>query len=795
MIMHKCFKCGGELEYGPGDREAVCPYCGAFIVIPQVSPDKFNYANQLRMDRKFDLAEAQFHEIITEHPDDSESYWNMLLCKYGIEYVDDYDGSKVPTCNRMSYDSILQDEYLKKALRYASGNNRILYEDQAEEIDRVLKGIIAIAKEEKPYDVFISFKEQNALGGRTEDSVIAQNIYDALTNRGFRVFFSRVTLMDKAGKDYEPVIFAALHSAKMMIVVGTEKDNMEAVWVRNEWSRYRTLMEKDPAGRQMVVVYKDMNPARDFPQEFSMLQKSAVDASENGYLQDLTMSVERVLGSRKKANGPAIDLSDKKLENLLLRGEQELQGLVSASKEGDWSQAASYFNRAIDIDPCCAKAWWGLFRVETRKLTLWDENQDKLTFSPKAAHYRDLALEYANAKERADFEKQLKSYENRFKEAKDKIRAKNEAVLRAARREAQELQRKKEEEEAASRNRKFERSFSKILNETKDGTVYCSPYYERDGSNINQLYELATPEQAEKVDRFLESYQKTADKYKKMEADLSSGRVDQLIQGDPEVIKHKDTLASAHQKHDRLVKKLYNLDTKFLVLCFIAAAAVLIINQFLLPGHPNADKTTMLMYGQGTCVAACLAAGYALSMFALRKPLPGVLLGVLGYFGIQFAVYTKMKAAAPDTPITMILAGILTVGLVVLGIGSLVAVFANFIFTIVGLGITFALASFLDKICNLKLIPKKELYPNLMNFRIPLMVLAAAALVLVILMKLRDSITKSRISGLDAEISETDKLLEKRLGDMADAQLAPYRNQVSEILIDYRRSTIISNNR
>ena len=47
------------------------------------------------------------------------------------------------------------------------------------------------------------------------DSVIAQDVYDALTEKGYRVFFSRITLEDKLGTEYEPYIFAALNSAKV----------------------------------------------------------------------------------------------------------------------------------------------------------------------------------------------------------------------------------------------------------------------------------------------------------------------------------------------------------------------------------------------------------------------------------------------------------------------------------------------------------------------------------------------------------------------------------------------------
>ena len=59
------------------------------------------------------------------------------------------------------------------------------------------------------------------------------------------MFFSRITLEDKLGQQYEPYIFAALNSAKVMLVIGSKREYFDAVWVKNEWSRFLALMKKD----------------------------------------------------------------------------------------------------------------------------------------------------------------------------------------------------------------------------------------------------------------------------------------------------------------------------------------------------------------------------------------------------------------------------------------------------------------------------------------------------------------------------------------------------------------------
>ena len=60
----------------------------------------------------------------------------------------------------------------------------------------------------------------------------------------YRVFFAKITLEDKLGEQYEPYIFSALNSAKVMLVVGTRKEYFEAVWVKNEWRPFLCIKQK-----------------------------------------------------------------------------------------------------------------------------------------------------------------------------------------------------------------------------------------------------------------------------------------------------------------------------------------------------------------------------------------------------------------------------------------------------------------------------------------------------------------------------------------------------------------------
>jgi hypothetical protein len=154
------------------------------------------------------------------------------LCRYGIEYVEDpRTHERIPTCRRAQFEPILSDPDYLAALENAPDEyTKSLYEDEAKKISKIQKGILAISKKEKPYDVFICYKETTDGGSRTKDSTIAQDIYYQLTKEGYKVFFSRITLENKPGQEYEPYIFSALNSARVMLAVCTSKEY--PVWNR-----------------------------------------------------------------------------------------------------------------------------------------------------------------------------------------------------------------------------------------------------------------------------------------------------------------------------------------------------------------------------------------------------------------------------------------------------------------------------------------------------------------------------------------------------------------------------------
>ena len=356
MAVYKCKMCGGTLDVKHGATVCECEYCGSKQTVPQLDDEKkinlFMRANRLRQANEFDKASVVYESIVSEFPDEPEAYWGLILCKYGIEYVDDPEtGKKIPTCNRSSFDSIFDDQNFDMVMEYSDPSSRAVYRDEAKSIEGLRVGIIEVSSREEPYDIFICYKETDAMGGRTLDSVLAQDVYSALVEKGYRVFFSRITLEDKLGQEYEPYIFAALNSAKLMLVFGTDYEYFNAVWVKNEWSRFLSLIEKG-AKKTLIPCFKGID-ANDMPKEFARLQ--AQDMGKIGAIQDLLRGVEKILGTKSQiipSEYPT--LASVNVSGLTQRGNMALE-------DGDFENAVNYFERALDANPSEARAYLGIF--------------------------------------------------------------------------------------------------------------------------------------------------------------------------------------------------------------------------------------------------------------------------------------------------------------------------------------------------------------------------------------------------------------------------------------------------
>ena len=377
MAVIKCKMCGGDMEISADKTFGTCEYCGSTMTLPKVSDDQraaaFNRGNHFRRAGEFDKALGVYERIVAEDDTDAEAHWCCALCRFGIEYVEDpatYEW--LPTCHRASFDSFLEDVDYLAALEHSDGITRRQYQKDAAKIAEVQRGILATSQNTEPYDVFISYKELDENGERTRDSVLAQDIYYQLTEQGRRVFFSRISLEDIPGTQYEPYIFAALNSAKVMIVVGTSAENLNAVWVKNEWSRFLAMMRKDKS-KLLIPCYRDMDPY-DMPEQLTVLM--SYDMGKIGFIQDLIRGVNKVLDADKPKEKETVH------ETVVVKNEggANAQALLKrgnmALEDGDWKRADEFFEQVLNQNAECAEAYLGKFLVENKCMST-DEYADK----------------------------------------------------------------------------------------------------------------------------------------------------------------------------------------------------------------------------------------------------------------------------------------------------------------------------------------------------------------------------------------------------------------------------------
>lgn len=370
MTLFKCKMCGGALEISNNETVATCEYCGTQQTLPKLDDDRkvnlYDRANHFRRNSEFDKAMGIYEQILNEDNTDAEAYWSLVLCRYGIEYVEEAASHKrIPTINRTQFTSIFDDDNYKSALRYADSYQRHIYEEEAKVINEIQKGILAISQKEEPFDVFICYKETDNNGRRTPDSVLANDLYHQLTQEGFKVFFARITLEDQLGTAYEPYIFAALNSAKVMVVLGTKPEFFKAAWVRNEWSRYLALI-KQGQNKTLIPAYKDMDPY-ELPEEFSHLQ--AQDMSKLGFMQDLIRGIKKIIQTDETKATRVKDMSAGSGTNIA----PLLKRVFMFLEDGDFDSADEYCEKVLDIEPENAQAYLGKLMAE-----LWVRKQENL---------------------------------------------------------------------------------------------------------------------------------------------------------------------------------------------------------------------------------------------------------------------------------------------------------------------------------------------------------------------------------------------------------------------------------
>ncbi|MCL2378330.1 MAG: TIR domain-containing protein [Defluviitaleaceae bacterium] len=143
------------------------------------------------------------------------------------------------------------------------------------------------------YDVFISFKNSDENGNRTKDSIIAEKLYEYLSAKGLRVFFSNRELEASVESQYTTVIDNALDSSWLLVAVGCSNKHLESRWVRYEWRGFITdILNNIKPRAKVFVLYQDMT-IYDLPR--ALREHQAFNADSETVYSDLYKFIKNAI--------------------------------------------------------------------------------------------------------------------------------------------------------------------------------------------------------------------------------------------------------------------------------------------------------------------------------------------------------------------------------------------------------------------------------------------------------------------------------------------------------------------
>ena len=138
-----------------------------------------------------------------------------------------------------------------------------------------------------------------------------------------------------------------------MVVIGTKQEYFNAVWVKNEWSRYLSLIKKDRR-KLLIPCYSDID-VYDLPEELSMFQSQ--DMTKIGFIQDLIRGIKKVLSANEDKTDSRLQ-SNSEISYLTPGVTQLLERTSLFLEDGNFQSAQEYCDRILDLEPRNAYAYF-----------------------------------------------------------------------------------------------------------------------------------------------------------------------------------------------------------------------------------------------------------------------------------------------------------------------------------------------------------------------------------------------------------------------------------------------------
>lgn len=446
-----CPTCGSR-EFEDLDDKIRCKCC--FNTYDKTE-DKLPFTNDLsqadnfRQMADFTHAKMIYKKVIEENPDAdlTSAYWGIYLCDNNVVFEKDGKGNVFPSFYKVLTEKSVENEYYQRAIECSTA----FHPDKtanlvalAGKIDDDRKKYWDISSKNEPFDVFICFKNDNGLS-----SMWAREIYNRFT-RKYNVFFSEETLkyIKSLYREYEPNIYYALYTAKVMIVICKDRNEIESQWVQNEWFRFSEINKRAGMGKAIIPIFVDDFDPNNLPDslwhtqglkadhqlianlEEQLKEYLSPDASgrAKGHSKEDKERMEKDLALEKELRESQHRLSELERslkDSALSESVVKVQNLlnimwIKIQEFGEFREAKERANEIIKMNANCSKAWLGLAYIDFYA-------RSEAEFIKNFRYYENsnykLAYKYATKAEQEHFDKLYEQYDiNNQNAAKEVIK-------------------------------------------------------------------------------------------------------------------------------------------------------------------------------------------------------------------------------------------------------------------------------------------------------------------------------------------------------------------------------------
>ncbi len=504
----ECKGCGAQIDIRNAVNGVVeCEYCHRIETLAKTTNDDAKHF--LKMG-EHDLDSCKFDEAYTAYKKASEydgrepqAYFGMALAEFNIQYIRDVREEKDPVtkelkkvyklqpiCHEINEKKFIDNKNYKAAMLCASNEQRSEYQRRANEIDYIKQEFNELKKQGIDYDCFICVKVTDEQKNRTKDYTIADDMYTYLKDKGCNPFFSEREIKNRTGADYEAMILYALYTSECMIVVCGNEEYLQTPWVKNEYTRFISLINDEQKERDAITIAFDGKPIEKLPGRNGKLQgidMKGFGASERvlDFVQTHTPEAQerrKQANERKQREEERIkqqleelkaqqDAAREELERKLASvqsggtaaqptGGATVYSLLVRAKQflndGDFNNARQYCNRILDIEPENSDAWFLLLLIENRVMPtdkylsivdglhaaddvdkLLNSQQYKNTKKYAGSDSRLIAVEKALTEKRAQLIERARIERERREKEEMEIRERNELAERRSRVQSQ----------------------------------------------------------------------------------------------------------------------------------------------------------------------------------------------------------------------------------------------------------------------------------------------------------------------------------------------------------------------